>query len=184
MNAKERTAFLTTMTNTQQPLRSSTLILLFCVFLLSKNVDAFVPVARRSSPHFRLQTLPADSDSTTDEFQHLDDLKPPLINWRRESILFGDSPATQKNNNMLRLWRDLKQSLPPVVTGANKPTAADENPIGGLFNMIFIRIPILLSGVFYCVNVATGHPLVMDIGYGLFEVNPIIVAGVLYLMLL
>jgi hypothetical protein len=78
----------------------------------------------------------------------------------------------------------LKQSLPPFVTGAYKPTAADENPMGGLFNMMFIRIPILISGVFYTVNLFSGHPLIMDIGSGPFEVNPVVVAGVLYLMLL
>ena len=70
------------------------------------------------------------------------------------------------------------------MTGAYKPTAADENPMGGLFNMMFIRIPILLSGVFYIVNLVSGHPLIMDIGSGPFEVNPVVVAGVLYLMLL
>jgi hypothetical protein len=158
------------------------LIALSCLILSSKAafVPAAAPASRRLSrvpPSLLLQASPNNDD-------HLDDLKPPLINWRRESILFGESPATQKNNNMLRLWRDLKQNLPPVVTGAYKPTSADENPIGGLFNMTFIRIPILLSGVFYIVNLVSGHPLIMDIGSGPFEVNPVVVAGVLYLMLL
>lgn len=124
------------------------------------------------------------NNNDNDDDSHLNDLEPPLLNWRRESILFGTSPATQKNNNALRLWRLCKSKLPPVVTGAYSKTTADTNPIGALFNLIFIRVPILAAGVLYVVNLMNGHPLIMDVGNGMFEVSPLLVAGVLYLMLL
>lgn len=157
------------------------LLLLLCLLVWSQDTTAFVPRAATTTTTARLK---ASSDEQQDKDSHLNDLTPPLINWRRESILFGDRPATQKNNNALRLWRKVKSSLPPVVTGAYKKTTADANPMGALFNMLFIRIPILAAGILYVVNLATGHPLIMDVGYGPFEVSPIIVGGVLYLMLL
>lgn len=162
--------------------RRVTIFLLFRLIIFNQTCCAFVPAART---HFAARTiaLRASSDDNNND-AHLDDLKPPLINWRRESILFGTSPATQKNNNALRLWRHLKSTLPPLITGAYRKTTADENPIGALFNMLFIRMPILAAGVLYIVNQVNGHPLVMDVGSGPFEVNPVLVAGVLYLMLL
>lgn len=112
-------------------------------------------------------------------------IRPP-INIRKESILFGDNPATAKNNNISRLWKTLKQRLPYALTGVSKndnETSADDNPIGKLYNMIFVRFPTLVAGLFYSKNLVEGHPLNCDIGYGLMEVPPLFVYAVLLIIL-
>lgn len=110
-------------------------------------------------------------------------LLPPLINIRKESILFGDNPATKQNNNTLKAWRATKKNLPFVFTGARTASTADDNPIGGFYNMIFVRLPTILAGLVYSKNVVSGHPLVVDLGSGPTELSPLVVASVLFLIL-
>lgn len=111
------------------------------------------------------------------------DLMFPAITLRKESILFGENPTTRKNSNALRAWRATKQFLPFVVTGARTPTTADDNPIAGFYNMIFVRVPTIAAGLVYVKNSLTGHPLVIDVGFGASEVNPVIVGAVLFAIL-
>ena len=107
----------------------------------------------------------------------------PAINLRKESILFGDNPATREDSNALRAWRFTKRSLPFVLTGARTATTADDNPIAGFYNMIFVRIPTILAGVVYAKNLTTGHPLIIDVGSGPTEVSPLIVGTILFFIL-
>ena len=184
-------------TSRRTPSPSSRSYLIVFLSLVFIECSAFAPSTRcarltpASSPVASVLVLRTSADNGENESSSsveleppLDDLKPPLINWRKESILFGENPATQKNNNALRLWRALKSCLPPVVTGARQDTTADENPMGALFNMMFIRIPTIIAGFCYGLNLSTGHPLVMDLGSGPFEMNPLVVAGVFYILLL
>ncbi len=131
-----------------------------------------------------------DDDGTTTSSKNYNpidqNLIRPPINIRKESILFGDNPATAKNNNISRLWKTLKQRLPYALTGVSKNNndkSADDNPIGKLYNMIFVRFPTLVAGLFYSKNLVEGHPLYCDIGYGLMEVPPLFVYGVLLIIL-
>ena len=107
----------------------------------------------------------------------------PPINVNKESILFGENPATVADNNTLRLWRGIKRRLPFVLTGARAEDTADDNPIGGIYNMVFVRLPTILAGCVYGKNLLQGHPLVVDIGDGPFEASPLAVAAVLYFIL-
>jgi hypothetical protein len=111
------------------------------------------------------------------------DLMFPPINIRKESILFGDNPTTMKNNNALRLWKTLKDRLPFVVTGARTPSTADDNPIGGIYNILFVRLPVIVAGLVYGKNLVEGHQLIVDVGDGPFSVNPLIVLAVLFVIL-
>jgi hypothetical protein len=111
------------------------------------------------------------------------DLTYPPINIRKESILFGDNPTTTKNNNALRLWKTLKDKLPFVVTGARTPTTADDNPIGALYNIVFVRLPVIVAGLVYGKNLVEGHPLIVDVGDGPFTVNTLIVLAVFFVIL-
>jgi hypothetical protein len=111
------------------------------------------------------------------------DLMFPPINIRKESILFGDNPATMNNNNTLRLWKALKENLPFVVTGARTPNTADDNPIGGIYNILFVRLPVVVAGLVYGKNLAEGHPLIVDVGDGPFSVSPLIVLAVFFVIL-
>jgi hypothetical protein len=110
-------------------------------------------------------------------------LWPPAFNLRRESILFGENPATQRDNNLSRLWRFCKQQLPYVVTGARTSQTCDDNPIGALYNMLLVRIPCITAGLVFSKNMIESHPLIVDVGSGPFEMNPLIVFGVLYFIL-
>jgi hypothetical protein len=112
----------------------------------------------------------------------LDDVTPPTINLRKESILFGENPETQRSNFFLATWRDAKATLPTIVTGASA-TKADGDPFARLYNMVFVRGPTIVAGLLYAKNAVTGHPLIVDIGDGPFEVSPLIVLGVLYAIL-
>jgi hypothetical protein len=63
----------------------------------------------------------------------------------------------------------------------------NDHPIAYLYNMFFVRIPIILTGIFYLYQLLyQGHPLICDFGFygGPFEVPPLIVLGILYLILL
>lgn len=61
----------------------------------------------------------------------------------------------------------------------------DDHPIAYLYNMFFVRIPIIITGLFYMYQLLyERHPFICDLGDGPFEVPAIIVLGVLYILLL
>jgi hypothetical protein len=147
--------------------------------------DAFTPPLRkgpsRLEQHFASKE---DEEFIRKKVASVDaNLWPPAINFRKESILFGEKPATQQDNNSLRLWRFLKQKLPYVITGARTSTACDDNPLGALYNMVLVRVPTISAGLVYSKNMIEGHPLIVDMGSGPFEMNPLIVFGVLLTIL-
>lgn len=130
-----------------------------------------------------------DGDENIPEsyLNYLDDLTPPPLNLKRESILFSPSPSTKSDNEVLKLWKACKDTLPAVVTGVWpwRPTqVADENPVGALYNIAFVRMPVIGVGIFYIKHtLIQGHPLVMDMGQGPFEMSPLVVLSVLALVL-
>lgn len=131
---------------------------------------------------------PVPSSSVTRTVANdLDDLAPPPINLSRDSILFSENPSTKSNNAVLDLWRSCKVNLPAVITGhwpwKEDPDFADDNPIGGLYNIAFVRMPVIVVGFVYGKNLLEGYPLVMDIGNGPFEMSPLVVVVVLGLIL-
>lgn len=116
----------------------------------------------------------------------LSDLLPPTVNFSRDSVLFSENPSTQRNNELLTIWRKIKQFVPPIITGAwswRDPYLADENPMAAFYNIGFVRLPIIIAGCVYTKNLLTGHPLIMDYGDGPFEMNPIIVYLILAIVL-
>jgi hypothetical protein len=126
----------------------------------------------------------SEEDSSTSLENGIDtSLLPPPINLSRGSILFGENPETKQNNASLNAWRAAKAYLPFVLTGARTPTTADDMPIAGFYNMIFVRLPTIVTGVLYSKNALSGHPLVIDVGGGPTEVSPLIVAVVLFVIL-
>jgi hypothetical protein len=130
------------------------------------------------------------------------DLQPPVYNLRKESILFDETSATLYKNNMARLWILCQHYFPRIVHGGprnNRSSSSSstslipfENdsghpPIAYLYNMFFVRIPIIMTGIFYLYQLYHGHPFVCDFGFygkGPFEVPPYIVLGILYVLLL
>lgn len=59
------------------------------------------------------------------------------------------------DDEILLLWRLVRATTPAVVTGAG-PGDGDDDPGGALFNMIFIRVPVLLCFAALLVNVLLG----------------------------
>ena len=149
----------------------------------SVSVTTYVSLKKPHSSSSDEDEVFSISERPADEPLLTEDLSPPLINLRKESILFGENPATQRNNNSLKFWTSLKTQLPRVVTGARTPTTGDSNPIGALYNIVFVRVPILVAGLVYTSNLFQGHPLVVDFGEGPFVVGPLIVYGLFYLLL-
>eukprot|EP00548_Thalassiothrix_antarctica_P002446 CAMPEP_0194144096 /NCGR_PEP_ID=MMETSP0152-20130528/13175_1 /TAXON_ID=1049557 /ORGANISM="Thalassiothrix antarctica, Strain L6-D1" /LENGTH=194 /DNA_ID=CAMNT_0038843787 /DNA_START=50 /DNA_END=634 /DNA_ORIENTATION=+ len=111
-------------------------------------------------------------------------LIPPPINIKKESILFDDSSATADNNNALKIWKGMKARFPRVLTGASSSEIGNDNPIGAIYNTLFVRMPVVLSGILYSKNLfIDGHPLVVDFGEGPITMNPLIVFAFLYVFL-
>jgi len=120
--------------------------------------------------------------------EDMDELTPPEINLTvfqgSSSTLFDENPVTKANNGPLTLWKETKSLLPPIITGAWGDTRlADNNPVGALYNMMFVRLPTFGMFGVYAKNLFSGHPLIMDFGYGPFQVSPIIVLCTMFLIL-
>ena len=115
----------------------------------------------------------------------LDDLEPPTINFVRNSILFDENPQTKRNNIILNVWKSTRSNVPKFITGAwYDDRTLDDNPMGALYNMAFVRIPILLAYMGYLKNTfLDDHPIFIDFGNGPFLFHPIAATALLILML-
>ena len=115
----------------------------------------------------------------------LDELSPPSISFTKNSILFGEDPPTEANNVPLLLWQETKTVLPNFITGAWNEKDGDRDPVEYLYNLVFVRLPVVLMGVVYLNNLLHGHGLYMNFGHGSapFEVPAVIVFGVIYVIL-
>jgi len=114
------------------------------------------------------------------------DLQPPVFNLRRESLLFDENATTLQDNNVQRLWDACYRNLPYVVHGARPERNGVTDPLAALYNMIFVRLPVLGAGLIYAYNQASGHPLIVDLGIvgdGAFELSPLLVALLLWIIL-
>eukprot|EP00593_Proboscia_inermis_P006064 CAMPEP_0171307996 /NCGR_PEP_ID=MMETSP0816-20121228/18093_1 /TAXON_ID=420281 /ORGANISM="Proboscia inermis, Strain CCAP1064/1" /LENGTH=135 /DNA_ID=CAMNT_0011790589 /DNA_START=168 /DNA_END=572 /DNA_ORIENTATION=+ len=112
----------------------------------------------------------------------MDDLTPPPINLSRSSILFDPDPSTKKNKNIaLDLWKECKSNFPKIVTGAwGEEDAGDDNPVGALYNLVFVRLPVLFGFGFYLKNNFAGRPLIIDFGTGELVIDIFIASLVVF----
>jgi hypothetical protein len=136
----------------------------------------------QTNRRIRPAAMQQDGEDCLDD--ELDELSPPSISFTRNSILFGKDPPTQKNNMPLMLWQETKSVLPKFVTGAWEEGKGDREPLEHLYNLIFVRIPVVLMGMLYVNNLVHGHPLYMNFGGGnTFEVPSVVVFGIIYVIL-
>ena len=136
--------------------------------------------ARR--PTMRASMQQKLEDDIDDE---LDELSPPSISFTKNSILFDDNAPTEKRNGALLLWQETKSVLPSFVTGARKKGDGDREPVEYLYNMVFVRFPVVLMGIVYVNNLLHGHGLYITMRNGEmpFEVPVIIVFAIIYVIL-
>ena len=115
----------------------------------------------------------------------LDELSRPSISFSKHSILFDEDAPTEKNNLPLLLWQETKAILPNFVTGAYGESDGDRDPVEYLYNLLFVRLPVVLMGIVYVNNLLHGHGLYINFGHATapFEVPFIIVFGVIYVIL-
>lgn len=128
----------------------------------------------------------SEEQSITENY--LDDLTPPPINFKRDSILFSENPSTMARNNAAKeFWELCRDQLPPVFTGVwpwRDSTIADKQPVSALYNMAFVRIPVIVLALAYTQHhVLEGNPLIMDMGEGPWKVPPYVVYAVICLVL-
>ena len=84
----------------------------------------------------------------------------------------------------LKIWKKTKAVLPPFVTGDHKGQRGDSSPLAALYNMVFVRIPIIATGLFYASKLSDpSWALICDLGFGQFEVPPTLVALAILVML-
>ena len=136
-----------------------------------------------------------DDDDSSELYynSYLDDLTPPPVNFKRNSILFSDDPSTKARSNkkFLQIWKFCRQNFPPIFTGVWPYRAkraiqtTDSNPLGAIYNMIFVRTPVVVVSLTYLYQTfIEHHGLVIDLGYtGPTEINPLVVLFVLAIIL-
>lgn len=132
-----------------------------------------------------LVTLSVEPMTTKNQASSIDeDLLPPDLIFRRESLLFGDNPSTRKNNGIKDAWVWCVRNLPRVVTGVDATSSSTPtSALACFYNMILVRLPTIAAGFVYVRNLLEGHPLIVDVGNGPFEVSPLIVGAVLWAIL-
>ena len=118
-----------------------------------------------------------------DDDNELDDLTPPSVSFTRNSVLFGENPPAQRRIWPLWLWQGAKTVLPQFVTGAWEEGKGDKKPVEHLYNLLFVRMPVVLVGILYIRNLILGHQLGMNYGDGFFAVPPLVALGVFLLIL-
>jgi hypothetical protein len=152
------------------------------LFIRSDQVVARVRIGQAVLFNSKNDEDELESVETIRGQDNFDDLQPPPFNLRKESLLFDENATTRQDSNVRRLWLACQQNLPQIVHGTRE--GIDPEPLGALYNVMFVRIPAIVAGIVYCYNFCTGHPLIVDVGDGAFEMQPIIVVGVLYVLLL
>jgi len=83
-------------------------------------------------------------------------------------------------------WVSTKTTLPPVITGAWNLSDGDKNPGGALYNMVFVRIPIIFAALVYAKFLIDGNHLTLDFGFGggPTELPPLLVAIIVVIYLI
>ena len=82
-----------------------------------------------------------------------------------------------KEDIPLKLWKQTKTVLPPVITGDYTGQRGDSSPLAALYNMLFVRIPTIAAGFVYASKLNdSSWALICDLGFGQFEVPPTLVA--------
>ena len=66
----------------------------------------------------------------------------------------------------LSTWLKIKEFLPPIVHGAWKSNAGDENPAGAIYNVLFVRMPTIVIAAVYANQLLTNSEFRMDFDFG------------------
>lgn len=91
----------------------------------------------------------------------------------------------QGEQDFLPIWLTIKSISPPIITGAWKEKTGDDKPGQAIYNLVFVRMPTILCGLWYSSSLLKGGGgFALDIGTGPVDVGPTGVALVLYLILL
>jgi hypothetical protein len=175
---------------------------LLCILPLHQEVASFATVSQSHhvcwfdritrSSRVPLRSNPQEDDEGNLEIDKEDglpeELAQPFFALQRKSLLFDDDDKSSNGvaDWPVRLWQGAITRLPQVVTGAQNQgdnNNTSQEALGRLYNVIFVRLPILCAGLVYGTNEATGHPLVVDVGQGPFEISPLVVGGLFWLLL-
>ena len=99
----------------------------------------------------------------------------------------GGNFERDSKDSPLLVWKGLKAVLPPIVTGAWKGSEGDDNPLGAMYNLVFVRVVTLACTAWYVKGICGegGGAFSLDFGVGgPVEIPPIGVALVVARILL
>ena len=90
------------------------------------------------------------------------------------------------DRELLAAWLAVKSLLPPIVSGAWRKSDGNERPGEALYNLVFVRFPVLCGAAWYTGFVLEGREWYVDLGFGSgpMLVNPAVPFIVIALMLL
>ena len=107
------------------------------------------------------------------------------FHYRLKGISGGD--FGERDDQYLLVWRSLKETLPPIITGAWNHSDGDEFPLGAIYNLVFVRAVTIICTVWYVRNLLDGGNGKFSLNFGIggpVEVPPVGVAIVVARILL
>jgi hypothetical protein len=109
-----------------------------------------------------------------------------ISNFRARNVCHQARLRNEDDNLSLSLWLKIKETLPPLVHGSWMSNAGDDNPLGAIYNLIFVRIPTISVAAIYSYQLISNSEFQMtfDFGYGPVLIPSPIIAFAFVLILL
>ena len=89
----------------------------------------------------------------------------------------------ENDDPYLPIWIEIKKFLPAVVTGAYNDQIGNSNARGAIYNLIVVRFPTIIMGLWFAQHIAQGGGMSMDFGFGPVEVSETAIAFAVFLIL-
>ena len=101
----------------------------------------------------------------------------------RHMIRIRRMDNNENDDPYLPIWIEIKNLLPAIVTGAYNDQIGNSNARGAIYNLIVVRFPTIVIGLWFAQHIAQGGGMSMDFGFGPVEVSETAIAFAVFLIL-